>query len=109
MVTNQKVKELNQSQFRSTISQGVTLVDFWATWCGPCMMQGPIVEEVADAIGTHAQVAKVNVDEQGALAAEYNVMSIPTLIIFKNGKPVEQFIGLQDKAVLLNALQKHLD
>ena len=72
------------------------LVDFWATWCGPCKMVGPIVAEIAEEYEGKVKVGKVNVDEQRALAAKFGIMSIPTLILFKGGKPVAQRIGLQD-------------
>ena len=80
------------------------LVDFWAVWCGPCQMQGPIVEEVAKAMEGKAVVGKVNVDENPQSAGKYGVMSIPTLIIFKGGQPVKQMVGVQSKEVLINTL-----
>ncbi|MFZ5391521.1 MAG: thioredoxin [Patescibacteria group bacterium] len=84
------------------------LVDFWAPWCGPCRMQGPIVEELAkETDKDKAKVAKLNVDENPVSAGQYNVMSIPTLLIFKNGQVVERFVGVQSKDVLKNALAKH--
>lgn len=80
------------------------LVDFWAVWCGPCQMQGPIVEEVAKEMEGKAVVGKVNVDENPGTAGQYGVMSIPTLIIFKGGQPVKQFVGVQSKEILTSAL-----
>lgn len=82
------------------------LVDFWATWCGPCQMQGPIVEEVAKAMEGKAKVGKLNVDENPATAQRFGIMSIPTLIIFKGGAAVKQFIGVQSKDVLVAELTK---
>ena len=76
------------------------LVDFWAGWCGPCMMLAPIVEECAKEWEGRVKVGKVNVDEQGELAMSYGVMSIPTLIVFKNGQAVDQSIGYCQKEVL---------
>lgn len=73
------------------------LVDFWATWCGPCRMLSPIVDEIADEVEGKAKVGKINVDEQPELAAEYRVMSIPTLLLFRNGEAVAQTIGAQPK------------
>ena len=66
--------------------KGVALVDFWASWCGPCMMLAPVIDEVADDFAGKADIYKVNVDEEGELAAKFGIMSIPTLIIFKNGE-----------------------
>jgi len=102
------VLELNDNNFTAEISSGVTLVDFWASWCGPCMMQGPIVDRVADMIGDKAKVAKVNVDEAQRTAAQYGIRSIPTIIIFKDGNPVQQFVGVQQESALVSALQQVL-
>lgn len=76
------------------------LVDFWATWCGPCQMLLPVVEELGNEI-TDAKICKVNVDEQPELAEQFHVMTIPTLIVFKNGKPVEQSIGVIPKEQII--------
>jgi thioredoxin 1 len=80
------------------------LVDFWAVWCGPCQVQGPIVEEVAAAMGDKAKVIKLNVDENPVNSQKYGIMSIPTLLIYKNGNVVKQFIGVTSKETLVNEL-----
>lgn len=80
------------------------LVDFWAPWCGPCQMQGPILEQVAEE-DLNAKIVKVNIDEEQELARKFNVMSIPTLYIFKDGEPVDQMVGLQSKEALINKLK----
>ncbi len=77
------------------------LVDFWAEWCGPCRMISPVVEELANELKGKLKVAKVNVDESQELAAQFNIMSIPTLLIFKKGEPVEQMVGAMSKDNLL--------
>jgi thioredoxin 1 len=82
------------------------LIDFWAVWCGPCQVQGPIVEDVATQLGDKAKVGKLNVDENPNVAQQYGIMSIPTIMIFKNGTVVKQFIGVQSKETLLSELNK---
>ena len=99
-----KIKELNVDNFNDAIASGTVLVDFWAPWCGPCKMQAPILDKVADQIGDKAVIAKVNVDEAAPLAAEYGVRSIPTLILFKDGEKVQDFIGVQQEAALVDVL-----
>lgn len=82
------------------------LVDFFATWCGPCRMQGPIVDEIATEIGDKAKVGKMDVDASPLTAQKYNIMSIPSLIIFKNGEVVETMVGLNTKDALMDKLAK---
>ncbi len=82
------------------------LVDFWATWCGPCKVQSPIIEEIAKEVGTTAKVGAMDVDAHVTTSQEYGIMSIPTLIIFKNGKPLWRVAGLQTKQAILAELKK---
>ena len=84
------------------------LVDFWAQWCGPCTMIAPIIDQLAEQLQGKMKIAKVNVDEASDLAGQYNVMSIPTLLIFKNGKPVDQIVGAMPKDRLLAKLNAHI-
>ncbi|MCL2828498.1 MAG: thioredoxin [Oscillospiraceae bacterium] len=88
------LQNLTADNFDQTISQGVTLVDFWAEWCGPCRMLTPILEEFAAKHGDKVKVCKVHVDEQGPLAARYGVMTIPTVILFRNGQEVDKRVGV---------------
>jgi thioredoxin 1 len=102
------VKELTDSNFAEETAKGVALVDFWAPWCGPCKMMIPILEEVAGKIGERAIVAKINIDEYSKMAEKYSVRSIPTLIIFKDGEAVQTFVGVQQGAALVTAIEKLL-
>ena len=103
-----KVKEITDIDFDATIKQGLVLVDFWAPWCGPCRMQGPILEKVAGEVNGKAVIAKVNVDDNTASAAKFDVRSIPTLVLFKDGKPVKQFVGVQRLDVLVDAINANI-
>ena len=80
------------------------LVDFWAEWCGPCKMVAPVLEEIAAEHGQKLVIAKLNIDENPQIARDYQVMSIPTMIVFQGGKPVKQIVGAKPKAALLNDL-----
>ena len=80
------------------------LVDFWAPWCGPCQMMGPIIDELAKEMEGKAKIGKVNVDENNNIAATYNIMSIPALKVFQGGKVVKEFVGVQAKETLAKAL-----
>ena len=86
-------------------SEKPVLIDFYADWCGPCKMQSPVVDEIAEELGDTIKVGKVNVDEQPELAEKYEVMSIPTILIIKNGEIAKQFIGLTSKAQLIENLK----
>ena len=99
------ILHLNQENFDKTINGAETaLVDFWAPWCGPCKMLGPVFEEAEKEVNGKAVLAKVNVDEQQDLAVRFGVTSIPTLILFKNGKEVKRSLGFIDKAKRLALL-----
>ncbi|WP_127531939.1 thioredoxin [Paenibacillus kobensis] len=99
---------LTKDNFSQSIESGVSLVDFWAPWCGPCKMQLPIVEELATELEGQATIGKINVDEQPELASQFGVMSIPTLILFKDGQPVDKLVGLQSKDSLKTKIQNNL-
>ena len=97
------VQKLNQNNFNNAIASGTTLVDFYADWCGPCRMVSPIVDEIAEE-RSDITVGKVNVDDENALAMKYGVMSIPTLIVFQNGKEKARIVGARPKAAILAQL-----
>lgn len=97
------------SDFKKIISEDKpVLVDFFATGCGPCRLQGPILEQVKSRIGDSASILKIDIDQNGPLAAEYNVRSVPTLILFKNGEAVWRAVGLQQADVLEQKLREHM-
>lgn len=100
--------DVNDSTFKENINEGVKLVDFWAPWCGPCKMIAPVLEEISSDLDGKADIVKVNVDENQATAAEFGVMSIPTLILFKDGEEVEKVVGFQPKEQLTALIEKHL-
>ena len=101
--------ELNKENFTETVgSNKPVLVDYWAEWCGPCKMVAPILEEVASDMSDKLTVGKVDVDENQELAAQLNIMSIPTLVLFKDGEVVDQVIGALSKSQLLSFLEQHL-
>ena len=99
---------LNKDNFEKSIANGVALVDFWASWCGPCKMQLPIIEEFSSEMDGKATVGKVNVDEQLELAQSFGIQSIPTLILFKDGKPVKKLVGLHSKESLYEEVNQVL-
>ncbi len=99
---------MTSGNFDETISKGVVLVDFWATWCAPCRIQGPIVDELAKDMAGKAVISKLDVDDYRELAMRYQVTGIPTLIIFKDGQAVRRFVGVQQKETLAAAINELL-
>ena len=98
--------EMSSKNFKEILdSNEKVLVDFYADWCGPCKMMAPVVEELAEELNGVAKVGKVNVDNNQDLAMQFNVMSIPTFIVFKNGEVVKRFVGVTDKQDLINAIK----
>ncbi len=92
--------ELTTENFEATVNDGVSLVDFWAPWCGPCRMLSPVIDELATEFDGKANICKVNTDEQQDLAVKYGVRSVPTILFMKNGEIVDQVIGAQSKQAL---------
>ncbi|HUM33927.1 MAG TPA: thioredoxin [Candidatus Saccharicenans sp.] len=105
-----KVVQLNESNFEQEVlkSDYPVLVDFWAPWCSPCQMVGPIIEEIAESYQGKLKVAKLNVDENANLSSRYQILSIPTMILFKNGQPVDSLSGATTKQKLEAFLGQHL-
>ncbi len=105
-----QTKTLTKGNFESEVlkAEKPVLVDFWATWCGPCRMIAPTVEELAEEYAGKVVVGKVDVDENPELAQAYGVMSIPTLILFKDGKVANQNVGLSTKRALIKLIEDHL-
>lgn len=98
------VIHLTKDNFELVTASGTVLVDFWATWCGPCRMQAPILDELDKELGDKVKICKVDVDEQPAIAQNFGIMSIPTLIAFRDGKQIEKRVGVQSREELLQML-----
>lgn len=100
--------EFNDKNFDQEVvkSEKPVLVDFWAPWCGPCQVMGPIIDELAKEMGDKFKIGKINVDENQETASKYDIMSIPALKIFKDGKVIKEFVGLQNKENLKEELNK---
>ena len=99
-------EQLNEQNFNEKTKEGLSIVDFWAPWCGPCRMQGPIIDELSEEL-TDVNVYKVNVDENQNLAAQYGVMSIPTMFIMQDGQVKETLVGLHQKEDLQRILNQY--
>ena len=99
---------INEKNFEEKIKNGVVLVDFFATWCGPCRMLAPILEEVSEELGDKVKIYKVDVDEDENLARRFGIMSIPTMIFFKNGTEVDKHTGLLNKDSVCDIIKKYI-
>jgi thioredoxin 1 len=107
---SEKIANLTTESFKTAIASSTTpvLVDFWAPWCGPCKAITPILEELATEFEGKLTIGKINIDDHGTVAAEYGVRAIPTMILFKGGKAVENLVGMMPKAALKTKLTAHL-
>ncbi|AXH08680.1 thioredoxin [Malaciobacter halophilus] len=99
-----KYIDLTEENFDSTVANGISLVDFWAPWCGPCRMLAPVIEELAEEFDGKANICKVNTDEQQDLAVKYGIRSIPTIIFMKDGEIVDQMVGASSKQALADKI-----
>ncbi|WP_274363867.1 thioredoxin [Paenibacillus thermotolerans] len=103
------IVNVSDSSFKADVeASGTVLVDFWAPWCGPCKMIAPVLEELDTEIGDQVKIAKLNVDDNPETASRFGVMSIPTLIVFKDGQPVDKIVGFQSKDALKNVVGRHM-
>jgi len=102
---SEKIVQLDNTSFKTAIASATpTLVDFWAPWCGPCKAIAPILDELSTELAGKLKIAKVNVDDNGELAAEFGVRAIPTMLLFKDGQKIDQYVGMMDKAALKGKL-----
>ncbi len=110
MGTSKNVHEATDSNFSTDVAtaSGLTMIDFWAEWCGPCRMLGPTIEAVADEYAGKVKVFKMNVDNNPETPTKFHIRGIPTVIFFKNGEAVDQLVGNQPKDVIVQTIQKHL-
>ena len=104
------VLEITDENFEQEVinSDKVTLVDFWATWCGPCRKLAPLIDEVAEEFEEKAKFVKIKADENLQTAQKYSISGVPTLLIFKNGEPVERIVNMVPKSIIVSNLNKHL-
>ncbi len=102
--------DINDSTFETEVvnSKQLTIVDFWAPWCGPCRKLGPVLDEVASEFGDSLKIVKLNTDENLKTAKEFSISGLPTLLLFKDGKPVERLVGLMPKSTIVSNIEKHL-
>ncbi|AFA50266.1 thioredoxin [Acetobacterium woodii] len=106
-MSNEKIININMENFETEILSynGAVMVDFWADWCGPCKSLAPTIDQIALELGNDMKVCKINVDENQSLAQQFRVMSIPTVVFFKNGEAVNRFVGVREKSEYLDTMK----
>lgn len=109
VVDNSKIVHLNDKNFKQTTQNSIALIDFWAEWCMPCKMMAPILNEVANEVDGKVKICKLNVEHEQALASKFSVKGIPTLVLLKNGKEVNRFVGIKQKDFLLKEINNLLN
>ncbi|MCP8969494.1 thioredoxin [Ectobacillus ponti] len=102
------IRNATDATFADSVAKGLVLVDFWAPWCGPCRMVAPVLEELDQELGGRLAIVKVNVDENQVTAAQFGIMSIPTMVLFQDGKPLGQIVGFQPKDAMLEILEPYM-
>lgn len=101
--------KITDATWQNEVQKGFTLVDFWAPWCGPCRMLGPVLEEIEEELHNEVKIAKLNIDENQLTASQFGIMSIPTMVLFKDGKAIEKLTGYHPKEILLDYLTTKID
>ena len=104
--TSDKITVLTDQNFQHQLKTGISLVDFWASWCVPCRMMAPVLNEIAEEVSPGVKVCKVDVEQYQAAASRYGIRGIPTMILFRNGKEVERFVGVKSKDFLIGQINK---
>ena len=100
--------QVTDATWQSEVQEGLTLMDFWAPWCGPCRMLGPVLEEIEEEMDNKVKIVKLNIDDNQMTASQFGIMSIPTMVLFKDGKPVEKLTNYHPKDVLVDYLETKL-
>ena len=100
--------QVTDTTWQSEVQEGLTLMDFWAPWCGPCRMLGPVLEEIEEEMDNKVKIVKLNIDDNQATASQFGIMSIPTMVLFKDGQPVEKLTGYHPKDILVDYLETKL-
>lgn len=101
------MKQITEKDFDNEVKEGVVLVDFSASWCGPCKMLAPVLEELSGDVASQAKIFKVDIDDSAQLASDFKIASVPTMIVFKDGTPVDKMIGFNPKEAVKEMLEKH--